>query len=250
MELLDPLGDHVILHLALSDMSLEYHPSMELYSRDSLLIHMLSLDNVSSGFLSAFFASIPYFSPHTELEFISFRRCTILSLGDKIYDNSNLTLGLVDINCQTSVVQAKRPRQNKRSNSVANVIRAFPAESLRMLRCDGVTKSLFTQFTALKAPSLTSMTIQDCPGFTSDRLRSFLVARRRAVKSITDVVVSGRGPPLTVDTARWLQRETYWLKLEWNVERDESFASHDISNLHPLSPENKPWDRTRWGIPW
>ena len=109
-------------------------------------------------------------------------------------------------------------------------------------RCDGVTNFFFTQLTALKAPFLITMTIQDCPGFTSSHICSFLIARRGADIPVTKVVVSGKGPPLTVDTSRWIQRQSHCLKVKWNVERDNTFAWHDISNLRPLTTENKPWD--------
>ena len=250
MEFLEPFGDHVAVHLALSDLSLDYHPSMKLSSHNSFLIHMLSFDSVSPGFLLAFFSSIAFFSPHSELEFLSFRRCTIPSFGDKIFTHMyELQLELVEVNCQPFVV-AETARTNKRSNSISNIVRAFPIKVLHMLRYNGVTNSLFTQFTALKAPFLKTLTIQDCTGFTSDRIRSFLIARRRAGKPVTKVVVSGKGPALTVDTSRWIQRESHWLNVEWNVERDNTFAWHDISNLHPLTAENKPRDARRWGIPW
>lgn len=169
LERYDRAEEHLYPCLALSDLSLDYDPSMELTLVEELMVHKLwAFDTASSGFLSTFISSA-IFSTYgeTELEFFSFLRCTIPFVDITPYCFGNLTTESVNMDYRTSTDS---------SLSIHNAVQIYPGSHMRMLRCEHVSDELFQYLSAL---------------------RSFIAERRGAVRALRYVLVSGKGPALT-----------------------------------------------------
>ncbi len=230
--------------------------------------------NVSADFISAFFLAIGF--NFGKLQLVSFHNCVIPKIATfirNILDKQKFLLELVDIpyTGDDTTQPSNSFQQRDPGGSLYNVIKAFPALEVRILRCQGVNDRFLCWLSGdgcaeLEAQNMLSLVLHDCTNFTAIGICHFLVNRHRRVQSeaggtgipirtLVFLEVYGKGPAIYEVHAAILEehnlKRSFFHKahVSWNVERTDSSGPSCAREIQPLNLERSIWNhRTRWGL--
>ncbi len=153
--------------------------------------------------------------------------------------------------------------------SLCNAIEAFPAEEVRILRCDGVNDRFLSWLSGqdsaeLEARKMEMLKLCDCTNFTAKGVCNFLVNRRRRIRKHTErrsftqlefMEVFGKGPAIDAEDIPILKgkrnskrKALHKTHVSWNVERSDSHQPGCVTDLQPLSAEAARYKRENWGM--
>ncbi len=260
---------HYGMYIALSDIALDYNPSQEITLKYPVSVGKILFDNVSADFLSAFFSAIAFSGV---LRSVSFHNCVVPHIGrcENLSHIGDFNLELVDIPYSGNDITKPSGTlpQAKLDSSLFHAMEAFPAQVVRLRRCNGVNDKLLSWLAGdtaeLEANKMESLNLCDCPNFTAKGICNLIINRNQRIRThaqpsiftkLRSIVVFGEGPaiyaddlPILDDNHDWEQEGLDKVYVHWNVERSDSHEAGCVTDLQPITPERERYLRERWGI--